>query len=366
MDVIIHSKLKNFVVALCAVLPFFFFYPVFSEAANETNLGDKLLGNGKVHSDVAELQELLDDRGYLEEDAKEGAFDRTTSEAVKTFQEETDIFVDGLAGPHTIGALLILQDGDQGSVVEALQEDLNKLGYYQGQIDGKFGPITNKAVKDFQASHNITVDGLAGPETYGAIHTAVLQTGYVVTENEDDSDQSSSSPLSNKTESKEESVIESSVSESEELEQADEPVTTETSSEPEVEQTVEESEDNKSDESESAETENAENDVSTEQSSSMKGVDMTVEATAYTAYCNGCSGITYTGLDLRNNPDKKVIAVDPNVIPLGSKVYVGGYGTAIAGDTGGAIKGHKIDLFMPNQSDALSFGRQTIQITILE
>src|SRR5689334_15167339 len=59
--------------------------------------------------------------------------------------------------------------------------------------------------------------------------------------------------------------------------------------------------------------------------------EITVEATAYTAYCAGCSGITATGIDLRSNPNRKVIAVDPRVIPLGSRVYVEGYGEAIAG-----------------------------------
>lgn len=96
-----------------------------------------------------------------------------------------------------------------------------------------------------------------------------------------------------------------------------------------------------------------------------QGTTLTVEATAYTAYCVGCSGITATGIDLRSNPDQKVIAVDPNVIPLGSQVHVEGYGTAIAGDTGGAIKGNRIDLFIPSQSEAISFGRQTLKITVL-
>ncbi|MBS4203494.1 LysM peptidoglycan-binding and 3D domain-containing protein [Lederbergia citrea] len=93
--------------------------------------------------------------------------------------------------------------------------------------------------------------------------------------------------------------------------------------------------------------------------------EMTVTATAYTAFCKGCSGVTATGQDLRANPDQKVIAVDPKVIPLGSKVYVEGYGTAVAGDTGGAIKGNKIDLFIPSTSDALDFGVQTVKIKIL-
>ncbi|WP_017378899.1 LysM peptidoglycan-binding and 3D domain-containing protein [Paenisporosarcina sp. TG-14] len=94
--------------------------------------------------------------------------------------------------------------------------------------------------------------------------------------------------------------------------------------------------------------------------------EMTVTATAYTAYCEGCSGTTYTGIDLRSNPDQKVIAVDPSVIPLGSRVWVEGYGEAIAGDIGGAIKGNIIDLFMADQQDALDWGRQTVNIKILD
>jgi 3D (Asp-Asp-Asp) domain-containing protein len=90
-----------------------------------------------------------------------------------------------------------------------------------------------------------------------------------------------------------------------------------------------------------------------------------VSTTAYTAYCRGCSGITKTGINLRKNPNLKVIAVDPRVIKLGTKVYVEGYGYAIAGDTGSAIKGNKIDVFMPNHSSALKWGRKTVKIKIL-
>jgi len=85
---------------------------------------------------------------------------------------------------------------------------------------------------------------------------------------------------------------------------------------------------------------------------------VTVTATAYTAFCAGCSGVTAIGIDLRKNPNLKVIAVDPNVIPLGSKVFVEGYGYAVAGDTGGAIKGNKIDLFIPNERAAFNYGRK--------
>lgn len=91
-----------------------------------------------------------------------------------------------------------------------------------------------------------------------------------------------------------------------------------------------------------------------------------VKATAYTAYCTGCSGKTATGIDLRANPSLKVVAVDPKVIPLGSKVWVEGYGNAIAGDTGGAIKGNKIDVFIPNQSAVKQWGVKQVKIRIIQ
>ncbi|WP_416730142.1 ubiquitin-like domain-containing protein [Fictibacillus sp. JL2B1089] len=100
-------------------------------------------------------------------------------------------------------------------------------------------------------------------------------------------------------------------------------------------------------------------------SSSSGGREITVTSTAYTANCDGCSGITATGFNLKSNPNAKVIAVDPSVIPLGSKVYVEGYGYAIASDTGGAIKGNKIDVFFSSQSQAVSWGRKSVKIRII-
>jgi 3D (Asp-Asp-Asp) domain-containing protein/LysM repeat protein len=92
---------------------------------------------------------------------------------------------------------------------------------------------------------------------------------------------------------------------------------------------------------------------------------ITVKATAYTASCKGCSGVTRTGVDLKSNPNSKVISVDPTVIPLGSKVYVEGYGYATAADTGGAIKGNRIDVFIPSQNNAIQFGSKQLKVTIL-
>lgn len=108
----------------------------------------------------------------------------------------------------------------------------------------------------------------------------------------------------------------------------------------------------------------AESENTSEEKSS--GKTMTVSATAYTASCNGCSGVTATGINLNNNRNMKVIAVDPNVIPLGSRVHVEGYGEAVAGDTGGAIKGNKIDVHVPSKAEARRWGRKQVKITILD
>lgn len=84
-------------------------------------------------------------------------------------------------------------------------------------------------------------------------------------------------------------------------------------------------------------------------------------ATAYT-------GGTYTAMGLRPVRDPNglsSVAVDPNVIPLGSKVYVEGYGYAIASDTGGAIKGNKIDLYMNSVQECFAFGRRTVTVHLV-
>jgi len=105
--------------------------------------------------------------------------------------------------------------------------------------------------------------------------------------------------------------------------------------------------------------------TSTASAPSAASKELIMEATAYTASCEGCSGITATGINLKENPNAKIISVDPTIIPLGSKVYVEGYGEAIAGDTGGAIKGNKIDVFIPSQQDAINFGVKQLKVTIL-
>ena len=85
------------------------------------------------------------------------------------------------------------------------------------------------------------------------------------------------------------------------------------------------------------------------------------EATAYT-WGGGATGHTSIGLW----PKRGIVAVDPRVIPYYTKLYIPGYGMAIAGDTGGAIVGARIDLFMDSLHECFQWGRRGVEIYILE
>lgn len=97
-----------------------------------------------------------------------------------------------------------------------------------------------------------------------------------------------------------------------------------------------------------------------------------MEATAYVPFCDtGCIGTTKTGYDVSNTiyyKGKRVIAVDPSVIPLHSLVKVS-YNNdsfeAYAIDTGGDIKGNRIDLLVQTESIARNFGRRNVDVSII-
>ena len=94
---------------------------------------------------------------------------------------------------------------------------------------------------------------------------------------------------------------------------------------------------------------------------------ITMRATAYT-YGEDGGNRTSTGI----RPYRGIVAVDPRVIPLGTKLYIESsdgryvYGEAVAADTGGSIKGNKIDVFLESESECYSFGRRTVNVYILD
>lgn len=88
----------------------------------------------------------------------------------------------------------------------------------------------------------------------------------------------------------------------------------------------------------------------------------TMEATAYLPTDGSPEGLTAMGIPATYG----IVAVDPDVIPLGTRVYVPGYGEALAADTGGAIYGYRIDLCMESYDAAMEFGRRDVTVFVLK
>lgn len=89
---------------------------------------------------------------------------------------------------------------------------------------------------------------------------------------------------------------------------------------------------------------------------------MTMEITAYTLDGGSGHGVTAIGLV----PYEGIVAVDPRIIPYYTKMYIPGYGIAMAGDTGGSIRGNRLDVFFHDWHNAIQWGRRTLDVYILE
>jgi peptidoglycan hydrolase-like protein with peptidoglycan-binding domain/Flp pilus assembly protein TadD len=132
---------------------------------------DGLGGSGLVRALQRRLVRAGDEPGPID-----GRYGPLTEQAVGRFQAEHGLEVDGTAGPHTLATLsartIVLYPGagseePQGSqLVRALQRDLSQAGSNPGPIDGRFGPLTEQAVRGFQAAHGLHVDGIAAGQTF--------------------------------------------------------------------------------------------------------------------------------------------------------------------------------------------------------
>ncbi len=145
--------------------------------------GSGALSVGARGPAVADLQRKLAAAGFPSGPA-DGVFGPMTRNAVLAFQRAHHLAVDGIAGPQTMGALrgapsasapvsggtgAILKQGARGPQVAALQRALAAKGFSPGAADGVFGPMTRNAVVRFQQAHHLGVDGVVGPQTWGAL-----------------------------------------------------------------------------------------------------------------------------------------------------------------------------------------------------
>ncbi|MEV0329585.1 peptidoglycan-binding protein [Micromonospora echinospora] len=113
------------------------------------------------------IQYLLRGRGVST--VVDGYFGPGTASSVRTFQSSKGLYVDGVVGPITWTALILpLQQGNSGDLVRGLQTALNARGA-SVVVDGAFGAQTTTAVRNFQSSRGLVVDGLVGPVTWSTL-----------------------------------------------------------------------------------------------------------------------------------------------------------------------------------------------------
>jgi peptidoglycan hydrolase-like protein with peptidoglycan-binding domain len=142
-----------------------------------------LVRRGDQEHPVRTLQYLLRARGHTVD--VDGIFGPATEAAVRAFQQEKGLTVDGIVGPNTWSALIVtVRRGSHGDAVRGVQEEFqfrNLSGDPSKglQVDGIFGPKTDAAVRGFQqALHqdipSVTVDGIVGPVTWRALVSGML------------------------------------------------------------------------------------------------------------------------------------------------------------------------------------------------
>lgn len=135
-----------------------------------------LLKLGSRGEAVAQLQQILTHWGTYRGEP-DGEFDHLVEAAVKRFQFAVFLKDDGIVGPLTWEALEkgapirtpILKMGSTGEWVSTVQQVLKEGSFYQGEIDGSFGQITDAAVRALQKSFDLIQDGIVGPRTWWAL-----------------------------------------------------------------------------------------------------------------------------------------------------------------------------------------------------
>ncbi len=139
-------------------------------------MAEPVLKRGSTGQPVRDLQQGLKDLGY-NPGPVDGTFGADTEAAVKAFQGDRGLTVDGVVGPLTWLNLdeadysePVLKSGSRGLPVRRVQSRLTRAGYDTGGVDGIYGSKTASAVKKLQADYGLTVDGVVGPKTWARIN----------------------------------------------------------------------------------------------------------------------------------------------------------------------------------------------------
>lgn len=339
---------------------------------------------------VTQLQNILIQLNYLEGEA-DGIFGAVTEDALKNFQADNNLDADGICGAQTLNLLKNsaarkieiderfadetsnnltaplepLKLGSQGDRVRELQDMLIGLGYLTGTADGDFGKVTENALKDFQKDVGLSATGIYDQKTFNLLNnpsalskgtipqdTGVAEIGDIIKPGMHGAGVENVQRL----------LMERGFFDGE-IDGWCGVATV--SAIRDFQYSVGLVADGICGLATYAALENVQ--YQTEDEAWEKSVEefpkfkrtIFVEATAYSAETENK---TASGTKVRRG----IIAVDPAVIPLGTRVYIPDYGEAVAEDTGGNIKGNRIDIAFDTHEEAMNFGRQSLQIYIIE
>lgn len=290
-----------------------------------------------------------------------------------------------------IQAMVTLRYGSRGEDVKLIQTYLIRNGFLKDKADGMFGKLTLQAVKEFQKFIGVPVDGLVGGQTYRALknyQSVVAEDPYRMSNINNTSSAPSAgealpsvkgaaptrveqvnddSALNRRKMSVENKTSRGDVSRVVKTQEVgtSKNIQVKESNAPVVKTVQENLADIKSPALGSKPKKNPEvgnPNITTSAEIPGSWRPIRLEATAYTMHDAGCTAYTYR----ENYLHRGLVAVDPAIIPLGTRLFVPGYGYAIADDIGGAIKGHKIDLAMDTLEEAFAYGRRTITAYIID
>jgi peptidoglycan hydrolase-like protein with peptidoglycan-binding domain len=138
-------------------------------------MAEPVLRKGSNDPAVRDLQQALKALGH-DPGPVDGVFGDATESAVKAFQQEREIPIDGIVGKVTWINIdeadqnePVLRIGSTGLPVRRAQKRMSLVGFDVGGVDGRYGPKMESAVRDLQQRFQVTVDGVVGPQTWGII-----------------------------------------------------------------------------------------------------------------------------------------------------------------------------------------------------